>query len=241
MPAAGPGPTMPVMLRRCLAFWLLGAAGAAWAAPALPTQAPEPIIGQVESLLRARAASYPGTAEITVDAPRITNQAACDTLQASIPSEGPLRSRMSVRVRCAAPQTWSLYVQASVRIMGHYFVANHAIAPGQTLSLDDLDTREGDLLRNARAIIDPAHIVGFIATRRIPSGSEIRGTALRDPQSIQRGQAVRTVARGAGFVATGEGQALESGAPGTQIQVRSSSGQIITGTVIDAQTVQVMM
>jgi len=42
-------------------------------------------------------------------------------------------------------------------------------------------------------------------------------------------------------VATGEGQALESGAPGTQIQVRTSSGQIITGTVIDAHTVQVMM
>nr|WP_254045803.1 flagella basal body P-ring formation protein FlgA [Paenalcaligenes hominis] len=52
---------------------------------------------------------------------------------------------------------------------------------------------------------------------------------------------VRTLARGAGFVATGEGQALQSGSPGNQIQVRVSSGQIITGTVLDAQTVQVLM
>lgn len=239
MQAADRGPTMCFMRKCYLALWLLGMTGAASAA--LPLQAPGPIIAQVESLLHERAESYPGTAQITVDAPRITNQAACDDLQASISGEGALRSRMSVRVRCAAPQTWSLYVQASVRILGHYFVANHTIASGQILSLDDLDTREGDLLRNTRAIIDPAHIVGFIATRRIRSGSEIRSTALRDPQSIQRGQAVRTIARGAGFVATGEGKALESGAPGAQIQVRSSSGQIITGTVIDAQTVQVMM
>ena len=34
---------------------------------------------------------------------------------------------------------------------------------------------------------------------------------------------------------------MESGAPGARIQVRTPGGQIITGTVIDAHTVQVMM
>src|SRR3546814_3068201 len=84
-------------------------------------------------------------------------------------------------------------------------------------------------------------LVGYIASQRISAGTPIKSRALRDPDSIQRGQAVRTEARGTGFVATGEGQALQSGAPGTQIQVRSSSGQIVSGTVLNATTVLVIM
>src|SRR3546814_18308851 len=83
---------MPFMRKRYLAFWLLGVSGAASAA--LPVQAPGPVIAQVESLLHERVESYPGTAQITVDAPRITNQTACDDLQASISGEGALRSRL---------------------------------------------------------------------------------------------------------------------------------------------------
>lgn len=229
------------MLRCCIALWALGVASAAWAAPAPPLQDPAPIITQVESLLRARAEAYPGAAEITVEPPRLVNQAACDQLEAFLSGNTTLRSRMSVGVRCLAPQAWSLYVVANIRLIGHYYVSNRAIPAGQALSLDDLDTREGDLLRDKQAITDPAHIVGYITTRRIPPGGEIRSNALRDPQSVQRGQAVRTIARGVGFVASGEGQALEAGSPGMQIQVRSSSGQVITATVIDAHTVQVMM
>lgn len=207
--------------------------------PAL--QDPAPVIAEAQNLLAELAATYPGAPMISIDPPRITQQPACSQLEAFLPNGHGLRSRTSVAVRCLAPQTWSLYVQASVQIMGEYFVANRAIKRGETLSLDDLDFRSGDLLRNSRLISDPSHIVGWVTTRRIQKGSAIQGNALRDPQSIARGTMVRTVARGIGFVASGEGQALESGAPGSQIQVRTPAGQIITGTVIDAHTVQVMM
>lgn len=207
--------------------------------PAL--QDPAAMVAQVETLLKDRAASYPGTATITADTPRITNQAACSQLDAFLAGSGGLQPRTSVGVRCLAPQPWTLYVQASVQIIGHYFVASHTLNRGTVIGQDDLDTREGDLLRLRRVISDPAHVVGWITTRRIRSGGPIEGNALRDPNSIARGQQVRTVARGAGFVVSGEGQAMGSGSPGAQIQVRTSNGQIITGTVLDAHTVQVMM
>lgn len=204
-------------------------------------QDPATIVAEVESLLRDRAASYPGTASITVDAPRISNQAACSQLDVFLAGSGGLRSRTSVGVRCLAPQPWTLYVQASVQILGQYFVASRALNRGEVINQSDLDIREGDLLRLRRAISNPAHVLGWITTRHIRAGGTIESNALRDPNSIQRGQQVRTIARGSGFVASGEGQALESGGPGTQIQVRTPNGQIITGTVIDAYTVQVMM
>ncbi|MER1966514.1 flagellar basal body P-ring formation chaperone FlgA [Castellaniella sp. GW247-6E4] len=222
---------------------LIGAALPAMARDTPPqgTQDPAAVAAQADDLLRELAASHPGTPDIMVDEPRITQQPACAQLEAFLPGGAELRPRTSVGIRCLAPQPWTVYVQANVRIMGHYFVANRTINRGEILSLDELDTREGDLLRNHRLIGDPSHIVGWVATRRIAKGSAIQGNALRDPQSIERGHIVRTVARGLGFVATGEGQALQSGGPGAQIQVRTSSGQMITGTVIDAHTVQVMM
>ena len=225
-----------------LSFWLAalqaGTVSAQAARPAL--QDPAAIVAQVETLLQDQAAAWPGRAVISVDMPRIVNQAACDDLEATLPSAG-LQPRTAVGVRCLAPQPWTIYVQASVQILGPYYIASRQIQRGEILSQDDLDTREGDLLRNRRLISDPAQILGWITTRRIRAGGTIESSALRDPNAIQRGQQVRTIARGVGFVASSEGQALESGSPGARIQVRTPGGQIITGTVIDAQTVQVMM
>jgi flagella basal body P-ring formation protein FlgA len=145
-------------------------------------------------------------------------------------------------VRCVAPQAWTTYVQASLSIQGYYYVANRNINVGDTLGLDDLAAREGDILRLSNGVVfDPSQVVGYIAQQRIAVGAPVKSSALRDAASIVRGQAVRTEARGVGFVAHGEGQALQGGAPGAQIQVRTSSGQVVTGTVVNATTVQVAM
>lgn len=204
-------------------------------------QDPAVLVARAQALVKDRAASYPGRAVISVTPPAQFNQPACDQLEAFLAGNGGLQPRTSVGIRCLAPHPWTTYLQASVQIMGPYFVASHAVQRGEALNRDDLETREGDLLRNRRLVSDPGRVVGWIATRNIRAGAAIESSALRDPNAIQRGQQVRTVARGAGFVATSEGQAMDSGGPGTQIQIRTPSGQIITGTVIDGHTVQVMM
>lgn len=194
-----------------------------------------------EFLSAAAASSHPGTALITVDASRIARQPDCDQLQVFLSGGQRLRSRMSVGVRCTAPTLWSTYVQASLSIQGYYYLANRTIQAGERISLDDLAAREGDLLKLSTSITtDPSQLIGYITTQRISSGSPFKSNALRDPDSIQRGQMIRTEVRGPGFVATGEGQAMQSGAPGAQIQIKSSSGQIITGTVLNSSTVLVM-
>ena len=204
-------------------------------------QDPDAIAAEVEAFLLGHAQQLPGTPQVMVTPPRISRQVACEQLDIFL-SNPELRSRMSVGVRCLAPEPWSLYVQASVSVQGYYYVTNRSINVGQTITLDDLSAKEGDLLRLARGVIvDPSQAVGYIAQQRIGSGSTLRSSALRDPDSIVRGQAVKTEARGLGFVATGEGVALENGAPGALIQVRTSSGQVVTGTVINNTTVRVLM
>lgn len=221
---------------------LSGTHAAQSAVQSVPIQDPAIVAAEVEDFLRSQASTYPGSVEVTVEAPRIQRQQACDQLQAHLPTGQRLRSRMTISVRCVSPAVWTTYVQATLSIQGYYYVANRNIESGDVISLDDLGAREGDILRLANNIVfDPSQAVGYIASQRIAAGGPIKSSALRDPDSIQRGQMVRTEARGRGFVATGEGQALQSGAPGTQIQVRASSGQIVSGMVVNANTVRVLM
>lgn len=204
-------------------------------------QDPDAIVAEVESFLLTQAQVLPGAPEVVVTPPRINRQAACDHLDTFL-NNPQLRSRMTVGVRCLTPQPWTLHVQASLSVQGDYYVTNRDIGVGEALSFDDLMARQGDLLRLPRgAVVDPALAVGYIAQQRISAGSTLRSSALRDPDSIVRGQPVKTEARGVGFVASGEGVALEDGAPGTMIQVRTSSGQVVTGTVVNNTTVRVMM
>ena len=205
-------------------------------------QDPKQVKELVEAFLLEQAATYPGTAKVHVAEPTIRNQPQCEHLQPMLASGAKLRARQTVTVRCQGPTSWTLYVQAEISIEGYYYTTNRTLQVGEVLSMDDLVAREGDILRlPPNTVTDPSLIVGYIASQRINSGSTIRSSTLRDPQSIQRGQSVRTVARGVGFVATGEGTALQNGSPGSQIQVRTSSGQVISGTVINANTVQVLM
>lgn len=204
-------------------------------------QDPQQVAKVAEQYLLDQASVYPGTATVHVTPPTIRNQTQCDDLQPSLSSGARLRPRQTVTVRCLAPHPWSLHIQAQISIEGFYYTTNKTLQKGETIQLDDLVAREGDILRlPANAVIDPSLVIGFITTQRLNTGSVIRSSALRDPQSIQRGQTVRTIARGTGFVISSEGQALQSGSPGSQIQVRANSGSIITGIVIDAQTVQVL-
>lgn len=226
----------------CLCLFTLGATANVRAQENVQPLSVQAIQDQAQDYLLQQAQMYPGIATITLDASRLHAMPACTQNQFFLPSGQRLRSRMSIGVRCLSPQSWSTSIGATLSIQGHYYVPNRRINPGETIQQDDLIEREGDLLALANGVvINPEQIIGYVASQRIPLGNAIRASALRDPQSIMRGQTVRTIARGTGFVATGEGQALESGAPGTQIQIKASSGQVISATVLDASTVQVVL
>jgi len=203
-------------------------------------QSPAPVAALAEHFLRTQARDGRGVVSISVQPPRTEHLPACSRLQPLTGAGQALRSRMTVAIRCMAPSTWTVYVQASVSITGSYYTVKRTLQAGETIRKEDLLRREGDLLKLSRDIVqDPAKAIGHHAAQRIPAGAPIKARNLRSPASIERGRRVRTLARGPGFEVTGEGLALESGPPGSQIQLRSGSGQIITGTVLDAHTVLV--
>lgn len=210
--------------------------------PAAMGQADAALRLQIEDFLHGQAAHYPAALQINIEPTQLQNQAACEDYQVFLPNSAKLRPRMSVGIRCQAPNPWVSYVQVNLSLPGMYYVAARTINRDEVVDGEDILEREADLLRlPPGAIYDPDRVLGSIATQRISAGSPLRTSALRGPDSIQRGQAVRLEARGVGFVATSDGKALEDGEPGMQIQVRAASGQTVSGTVVNNQTVVVLM
>ncbi|HEY9279127.1 MAG TPA: flagellar basal body P-ring formation chaperone FlgA [Eoetvoesiella sp.] len=232
------------MLKYLAIFTLTCAALSGHAIAAASAGVPDPsaLIKDVEEFLKGQTSGYPGTARITVDAPDVAKLTVCKHTQVFLPSGSRLRSRMNIGIRCLAPEPWITYTQASLSIQGVYYVPAHTLKPGTTLSRDNLNEREANLLALPSSVVfDPDLLIGSITTQRITAGSPIKSSALRSPDSIQRGQAVRLEARGVGFVATSEGQALQNGAPGALIKIRTGTGQTVSGTVLNSSTVLVTM
>lgn len=230
----------------------LAVATAGWSALPLAAQAQDAgtallnpqdpaAVGQVaEDYLRQQLASLGGDATIKTDEIRTDRLPACDALSAFMPSGVRPRGRMSVGVRCSAPRPWSLYVQASVSVPGQYYVATRLINAGEPITADSVAPHDGDLVNlPPGAVTDLQSIIGMTASYRIASGQPVKSTSLRSSGSIQRGQTVRINARGPGFTVSSEGQAMESAAPGSMVQVKTASGQIVSGVVQSRGTVEV--
>lgn len=220
----------------------IGIALAVSAAPALSApgrdtkiEAPEAIAAAAEAFLRDQlsgVAGASGAPTVSVDAPRAANLPSCEKMVASLPVGGRMRPRVTVNVRCVAPQSWTTYVQANVSLPVQYYVAARPLAPGQTIGTADIQPQDGDLATlPPGALTDPAALVGMQASYRINAGRPILARNLRSPDSITRGQNVRIVARGNGFTITNEGEAMSTASPGGSVQVRTASGQTLTGIV----------
>lgn len=220
---------------------LMAYAGAALAQDAA-NQPPEAIVMAAQGYLMDQLAGLAGQPSVAIDPPRTERLAPCDAMSPFMPSGMKLRSRMTVGVRCNAPKPWTTYVQATVSVPGYYYVASRMISAGQALTPDDLSPRDGDLVSlPPGAITDPQTVVGMTAAYRINAGQPVRGSSLRNAQSVVRGSNVRINARGNGFVVSSEGQAMDNGAPGAIVQVRTANGQVVSGVVRNAGLVEIQL
>lgn len=225
----------------CLAALLLASTAAVQAQEAA-FQAPEAVVIVAQTYLQEQLAALPGQPTIAIDPPRVERLAPCDAMSPFMPSGMKLRSRMTVGVRCSAPKPWTAYVQATVSVPGSYYVASRMIAAGQALSPADLAPRDGDLVTlPPGAITDPQTVVGMTAAYRINAGQPVRGSSLRNAQSVTRGTNVRINARGNGFVVSSEGEAMDNAAPGAMVQVRTAGGQVVSGIVRNATLVEIQL
>ncbi|MFZ2394175.1 flagellar basal body P-ring formation chaperone FlgA, partial [Rhodoferax sp.] len=136
-------------------------------------------------------------------------------------------------------QPWTRYVPAYIAVMGSYYVAARPINAGQALMPDDIAVRQGDLTTLPASVIgDPAQLNGVIASNRIASGAPIRQELLRGITVVKRGQTVKVVTQGAGFLVSTIGKVMTSSAAGKMVQVKIQGGRLLSGIVRPDGTIE---
>ena len=209
---------------------------------AAPLQSHRAIHQAVTDFVRMQTQSLPGQVDIKVD--HIDSRLrlrACPAVEAFIPPGGHLFGNSIVGVRCPQPNgsySWSLYVPVHITVTTTLLVTNRPLSQGTIITANDFSSQSGTLTLPT-IITDPAQIVGKVLRYSIGPGQVIRQDMLRAPYAIKRGQNVPIVVEGAGFNVHSEGKALNDAAAGDNVQVRTASGKVVSGTAQDSGEVLV--
>jgi flagella basal body P-ring formation protein FlgA len=205
----------------------------ALSAPAVPArQDPAALRAVVEQFLHAQAAGLPGEVSVKVGAvdPR-TALAGCPAPEAFLQPGARAWGKTTVGVRCTAPSSWTIYIQAQVNVKADYVAAAVPLAQGQAVEQGQLMLVKGDIAAMPNGIItDMAQAIGRTPTVSLAAGTPLRLDTLRSKPVVQQNQAVRLVLNGNGFSVSAEGRAIGTAGEGQVVQVRTPSGTVVSGT-----------
>jgi flagella basal body P-ring formation protein FlgA len=204
-------------------------------------QDPAAIQLAVEQYLKAQTTGLPGAVTVTVGAvfPRAA-LAPCPALEAfQAPGTRNWGATM-VGVRCSGPAPWTLYVAAQVRVAGSYVVTARPVPQGRALEAADLTTQQGELTQLPHSVLtDMRHAIGKTPTINLLPGEPLKQEMLKAALAIQQGQTVKVQSAGNGFRVSAEGLALNNAQDGQLAQVRTPSGQTVSGIARGAGVVEV--
>jgi flagella basal body P-ring formation protein FlgA len=145
-----------------------------------------------------------------------------------------------VGVRCLRPQSWSVFVPVTVRVIADVVVTARGVARGQVLSQTDLTLLSRDVTQLPAGVLnDLEQALGKTVVAALPGGTAVRADMLRAPPAISQGQAVRIIYQGGGFSVSSEGRSLSTAAVGQPARVRIASGKVLEGIVHSPGVVEV--
>ena len=181
--------------------------------------------------LQTQTAGLPGTVSVQIGRlDRHARLTACDAFEPFVPPGSRLWGNTTVGVRCLGPGRWTVYVPVQIRIAGTYLVAARQLGPGQQIGAADLLPQSGDLgALPASVLTDPAQAIGKTTRQGVAAGQPLRSELLSAAWVVQQGQSVKLLSSGAGFSVSNEGKALNNAGEGQVAQVRTASGQVVSG------------
>ena len=196
---------------------------------------------KVDEYLRTQTRGLPGRVSYTIGALESrTHLSPCPALEAFSPPGARPWGNTTVGIRCQGSQPWTVYVPVQISVTTNYLVASRPIPPGQKLLPEDVSLQSGDLANLPSSVLtDLNQATGKVTKSAIGAGQPVRSELLAAPLVIQQGQSVRLVIQGPGFSVTNDGKALNNAQEGQIVQVRTATGQTVSGTARPGGVVEV--
>jgi flagella basal body P-ring formation protein FlgA len=217
------------------------AAPAAAVTPLTTKQSLASIKTKITEFLETQTIGYPGKVSVRAGAidPNL-KLAQCPDMQVFMPTGSRAWGKTSVGVRCNAPNTWTIYVQATVNVIAQYLVASSPLAQGQTVTEQDMMFESGDLTQlPAGVFTEQSQAIGRTVNISMNAGTVLRQELLRVAPVVQQGQTVMVTSKGKGFSVSAEGLSMAKANEGQVVQVKVASGQMVTGIARNGGQVEV--
>lgn len=169
---------------------------------------------------------------------RLRLTACTASLTAFLPSGANPGSRVTVGVRCTQGNQWTIYVPVSIESDVPILALNKALARGQPVTDQDVETRVQRVPGLASEYMKTAgELRGKRLKRALPAGTLLGPTLFEPEILIHRGQQVMVVARISGIEVRTQAIAMGDGAASSRIQVKNlNSAKVVEGWV-DSSTV----
>lgn len=239
---------LPVLRLWIGAGCLCGVGAVAAASTAEEHQSLSSIMAVAEAHVRDGHADDDGlTVEVRTPDSRL-RLANCDVpLQAAKAPGSADLGRVSIVVRCESDKPWRIHVMAQVSLQSEVWVLSRDVKRDQLLTRDLLVKKSMTLghglspHRRVGSLIDqPDARLGEVFTRAVSAGEPLGDRLLKPRELVGRNAQVRIRRTGTGLAVEASGVALDSGALGDRIRVRSlSSGRTIEALVADQDLVQI--
>lgn len=169
--------------------------------------------------------------------------APCARVQPYLPTGTRLWGRSRIGLRCLeGPVRWNVFVAVTVKAWGPAWVLRRPVNAGGILVEEDAEMAEIDWAdQHASVLANPEMWVGQQAAFALRPGQALRQNMVRPVPAFGPGAQVRVSSAMGGLHVVVTGQALGPGVTGQTVRVRLSGGRVVTGTVVDGQTVEVQL
>lgn len=148
---------------------------------------------------------------------------------------------LTVGLRCAGPNPWSLHVPVTVRLVTEVAVLVHPVSRGELLTADDVRLERRDVTRHHRGYFtDLAQVVGRELRRSSGAGQILSDLVVQQPLWVRRGERVALIAGSGSFEVRVTGKVLGDGGRGDRVRVKNlGSERVVEGVVVAPGRVRV--
>lgn len=207
----------------------------------IPAYAQTPLYNTLDDFLRTQTTGLPGKVTYSIgQLDARTQLSPCDAFEPFLPAGSKLWGKATVGIRCLGPSTWTIYIPVQINVLSNYLISARTMPAGYVINSNDIVVRSGDLgALPANVVTNKSQAIGKIVKNGFSAGQPLRADLLIDPWVVQQGQNVRTVSSGPGFSVSSEGRALGNAVEGQVVQVRTPSGQTVSGIARPGGVVEV--
>lgn len=163
----------------------------------------------------------------------------CDqSLQTFEQSATTLGERVTVGVRCASANTWTLYVPVSVEVEIPVLVLRRALARRARVAVIDVEPETRRVPGNAATfLLDTASLQGHRLKRSLPAGTALTVDMLVPDVVVRRGQQVTLIAATGPVEIRAQGHALTEGGVADRVRVQNMSSLKVVEGVVESDSV----